>query len=474
MPNAARKCLLEARKDGGIPALGQSLKRRVGSPFGRNRKAAPETTQRAVTDIQLVEANFGKRDSLAAVAMEYMDAMAKYCMLLSDPAAEETEAFGAVPDIGTKLSERWRRCAWQQACGIVASWRRNGRDRDGSDRPVPKTITIKANANVVKVEPSDTPEFDLWLRISTLEKGQVIRVPVKIHDYGRSVIQDALSKEGWLASSCELRFAPGKQLGTGHWTLQLVAHTPKVTMRRYASVRGTDAGVANVVTDSRGTHYGKFAPGFLARVEKAMEKQKRKQKLNVCLGRKGLPAVPMHDGRVQREARNEIGRAVNTFLASLAPDEAVAKERLTVRGMKMKSRRMTRYLNAGQLGYSSELLERRMDEERIAYVAVNPAFSSQRCTRCEFFMRANRPSQPKFGCLWCGFAAHADEVGATNIGERFHDVALNASSVKQAETILLRRFWRRHRLDDSTGACSASARLVLHSLVKPPRVHVCA
>jgi transposase len=142
--------------------------------------------------------------------------------------------------------------------------------------------------------------------------------------------------------------------------------------------------------------------------------------------------------------------------------------------MKMKSRRMTRYLNAGQLGYSSELLERRMDEERIAYVAVNPAFSSQRCTRCEFFMRANRPSQPKFGCLWCGFAAHADEVGATNIGERFHDVALNASSVKQAETILLRRFWRRHRLDDSTGACSASARLVLHSLVKPPRVHVCA
>ncbi len=217
MPNAARKCLLEARKDGGIPALGQSLKGRVGSPFGRNRKAAPETTQRAVTDIQLVEANLGKRDSLAAVAMEYMDAMAKYCMLLSDPAAEETEAFGAVPDIGTKLSERWRRCAWQQACGIVASWRRNGRDRDGSDRPVPKTITIKANANVVKVEPSDTPEFDLWLRISTLEKGQVIRVPVKIHDYGRSVIQTRCPKRAGSRprASCASRRASSSAQGTG-------------------------------------------------------------------------------------------------------------------------------------------------------------------------------------------------------------------------------------------------------------------
>ena len=33
MPNAARKCLLESRKDGGIPALGPSFKGRVGSPL---------------------------------------------------------------------------------------------------------------------------------------------------------------------------------------------------------------------------------------------------------------------------------------------------------------------------------------------------------------------------------------------------------------------------------------------------------
>jgi Putative transposase DNA-binding domain len=474
MPNAARKRLRESREDGGIPALGPVLKGRVGSPFGRNRKAAPETTTRAVTDIQLVEANLGKRDRLAAVAMEYMDAVAQYCMILSDPAAEGTDSFGTIPDVGTELSERWQRCAWQQACGTVASWRTNGRDKDGSGRPVPKSIAIKANANVVKIEPSDTQEFDLWLRISTLEKGQVIRVPVKIHGYGRAVVQDALSKRGWLASSCELRFVPGRRPGPGRWALQLVAHTPKERKTwPYSSIRGTDAGVANVITDSRGTHYGKLAPGFLERVEKATEKHKRKQKLNACLVKKGLPTVPMHDGRVQREARNEIGRAVNDFIHSLGPGEAVAKERLTPGGMKMKSRRMTRYLKAGQLGYASDLLERRMDEERIPYAAVNPAFTSQRCPECEFFMRANRPTQARFECLWCGYAAHADEVGASNAVERFHDVALNRSSVRQAETILLRRFWRRHNLDHSTGACSASAGLVLHSPVKPPRVHVC-
>jgi transposase len=80
----------------------------------------------------------------------------------------------------------------------------------------------------------------------------------------------------------------------------------------------------------------------------------------------------------------------------------------------MKSRRMTRYLKAGQLGHASDLLERRMDEERIPYVTGNPAFTSQRCPECEFFMRANRPTQARFECLWCGHAAHADEVGATN------------------------------------------------------------
>jgi hypothetical protein len=73
--------------------------------------------------------------------------------------------------------------------------------------------------------------------------------------------------------------------------------------------------------EPRSGHHGSFAPGFLDRVEAANEKQRRKQKLNACLVRKGLSPVPLHDGKVQREARNEIGRAVNAFIDSLAPDE---------------------------------------------------------------------------------------------------------------------------------------------------------
>jgi hypothetical protein len=102
MPNVARKRLRECRKDGGISALGPSFKERVGSPFGRNRKAAPETTTRAVTDVQLVEANLGKRDRLAAVAMEYMD---------------------AVVDCRRSAHRRDRPCRWQYGWARPVEWR---------------------------------------------------------------------------------------------------------------------------------------------------------------------------------------------------------------------------------------------------------------------------------------------------------------------------------------------------------------
>jgi hypothetical protein len=39
-------------------------------------------------------------------------------------------------------------------------------------------------ANVVVIEPSGTPTFDFWLRISTLEVGKPILVPLAL--YGRA------------------------------------------------------------------------------------------------------------------------------------------------------------------------------------------------------------------------------------------------------------------------------------------------
>ena len=48
-------------------------------------------------------------------------------------------------------------------------------------------------------------------------------------------------------------------------------------------------------------------------------------------------------------------------------------------------------------------------------VAISPAYTSQRCSRCGHTEAGNRPSQAVFHCLSCGHAANADHNAACNI-----------------------------------------------------------
>ena len=45
---------------------------------------------------------------------------------------------------------------------------------------------------------------------------------------------------------------------------------------------------------------------------------------------------------------------------------------------------------------------------------VNPAYTSQTCSRCGHCEKANRKAQAKFLCVSCGYSAHADLNAAVN------------------------------------------------------------
>ncbi len=55
-------------------------------------------------------------------------------------------------------------------------------------------------------------------------------------------------------------------------------------------------------------------------------------------------------------------------------------------------------------------------------LAVPPAYTSQRCACCGHKAKENRPSQSKFECQACGYAANADVNGARNILAAGHAV----------------------------------------------------
>jgi IS605 OrfB family transposase len=383
---------------------------------------------KAITHLKLNRTNAGKLAALDRLADEYQRVTQCFVDLLINAQDRVPNKYADLPVLPTQLSARWQRCAWQQACGLVQSWFSNER----RNRPVLRNLCIQANANVVVLERSQTPTFDFWLRISTLDKGCPVRVPIKLYDNARHI----LAQYEKLCSGVTLN----KRGGQWYATLVVERHNQKTKAK---GVIGADIGMKAVVTTSDGKCYGEFSAQVQARLIKTAAKRTRKQKLNACLKKKSLPTVNLHDHRAEAYARNGIGQALNQMVVELPKDCAVALEKLNVQDMRFKSRQMNRLLKAHQLGFIRDRLKFKLDERGIRYRSVQPAYSSQQCSHCGFTFALNRRTQATFDCLWCGFQCHADVNAARNIAERFGDGALNALPFRQVEALLAVRFMQR-------------------------------
>jgi Putative transposase DNA-binding domain len=404
------------------------------------RIIAESKMKKAITHLNLNQTNPGKLHKLDELAAEYQRVVQAYVdwLIIHEVRLPDKYAHFPEQDIPTSLSDRWQRCAWQQACGIVRSWYSNERENP----PVLQNLCLQANANVVVIEPSCTPQFDYWLRISTLVPGHPVRIPITLYAHAR----ETLVQFPRLCSGVTLNRRDGKWFAT--FFVERKGPQP-----RASRVVGVDIGMVSIVSTARGRHYGQVSAALRRRVERANEKHRIKQKLNACLKRKGRAVVSLKNGKVEAFARNEIGRALNQMLDELPPRSKVALERLTVKDMHFRSRQMNRALRASQLGYVRDKLKFKLDERGIRYRSVQSAYSSQECSRCGF----TRCTVTEFHCLYCGFTANADENAAQVIAERFGDDELNALSLREVETVLALRFMC--RLPD---ARSASAGLELH------------
>ena len=393
--------------------------------------------KKAITHLKLEQANPGKLKRLDELASEYQRIVQAYVDWLISHEMRQPDKYAAVPEqeIPTKLSDRWQRCAWQPACGIVQSWYSNARENP----PKLQNVCLQANANGIVIERSKTAQFDYWLRISTLETGHPVRIPIKVYEHAKKM----LAQFPKLCSRVTLNRREGE------WFASFVVERngPKA---QAAEVLGVDIGMVSIVSTSHGRRYGQISPELRRRVERANAKRRRKQQLNACLKRKNRATVSLQDDKAEAFARNEIGRALNQRLDELPGGTKVALERLTVKDMRFKSRQMNRAVRASQLGYVGDKLKFKLDERGIRYRSVQPAYPSQQCSQCGFTISMNRRSQAEFHCLWCGFEANADENAASNIAERFSDEELNALPFRAVETTLAIRFMR--RLPDARSA----------------------
>ncbi len=431
----------------------------------KRKKKTKQALTHAVTHIRLIEANSGKLDALDQLVVVFAALCQQYVTLFCT--TETSPDKYADPVFESELSERWQRVCIQQAAGIAKSWRTNrqaaydayledlanyatakvkaetsGVPLDPKckepqwrewNMPELRVPCIQANANVVVVEKSANSTFDYWLRISTLDKGTPLRVPVKLASYHKKTLEGRTLNTSTTLHKCK-----------GIWwlTLSFDLDVPLETEPSAPRV-GADVGIANFITTSTGKRYGSFH-GKLARRQKLdREKCRRKAKLRACLKKKGITKLPSTSSasgqRLGRHVRQEINRAVNLMIAD-HPNARIIYEELSVASMRFKARSMNAYLYASNLAHIPKQIAWATAKRGMAAHTVKAAYSSQECSCCHSVDRANRPNQQTFLCRVCGYGTHADCNASQNLASRFGDNELAAcKGKKEVKTLLI---WR--------------------------------
>ncbi len=440
----------------------------------RTKKGEPQTITKAITHIGLEATNQGKLTALDALAEVYLELTQQYTTLFCTN--ELPNGFRA-PCFLTPLSERWHRVAIQHGAGIAKSWRSNranayqdsldaqasyreqqadGTLEEGTKAPewrewtVPtlRHLCIQANGNVAKLEKAEDSAFDYWLKLSTLDKGHPLLIPVQLADYHKEQLTDPeTGKRRTINSSVTLN-----KRDDVWWLTLTYDETIAVQTLSDAPVIGIDVGIANFITTSDGKQYGSFHGRLRDRQKRDREKRRRKAKLRKCLEKRGvpkekLPSTSSATGqRLMRHVRQSINRAV-TLCFEEHEGCQFAYEQLSVASMRHKARAMNAYLRASNLAHIPDQVIWNATKRGVQATRVKSAYSSQECRACHYVDRKNRPNQGTFHCKVCGHTTHADKNAAENIASRLGDLELRACQNRQeVKMLLMRRHeqWQQH------------------------------
>ena len=185
---------------------------------------------------------------------------------------------------------------------------------------------------------------------------------------------------------------------------------------KHVSVLGVDLGIRNIAVTSTGRFW---SGGELNHWHREYEKRR---------GDLQQTGTRWAHENVQRVGRKQTGRfeqMLHTISNELV-EEALENDCTHIIFEKLKgSRERLRHAKAVHKWAFHRLFEYvtyKPESEGIVVKQVNPAYTSQRCSKCGFTHEDNRPhnnGQDEFGCLKCGYDVHADYNAAKNIGLKY-------------------------------------------------------
>jgi IS605 OrfB family transposase len=202
----------------------------------------------------------------------------------------------------------------------------------------------------------------------------------------------------------------------GKWFLHASVEAPEAPLAQAINgFVGVDLGIVNIATSSDGDR----AAG--ARLNRY---RKRQQRLRARLqAKKTSSALRLLKKRRRKEARfaADVNHQISRRIVAEAQrtGRGIAAEQLTGIRARVRLRKPQRAaVHSWAFAQLGGFLAYKAQAAGVAFVEVDPAYTSQTCSTCGWVDKHNRRSQAAFECGRCGFVGHADHNAAINIADR--------------------------------------------------------
>lgn len=206
---------------------------------------------------------------------------------------------------------------------------------------------------------------------------------------------------------------------------------PARPLPRTGAAVGVDMGAASFLTTSDGQHvanprHGRTAADKLAKARQVVSRCKRGSNRR----RKAVRRVAALHAKVRRQ---RLDHAHKTALALVADYDVIVHEDLQVANMVRRPKPapngdgtyapngaaakagLNKSIHDAGWGVFLRVLASKAACADRELIAVDPRNTSRTCPRCGHCAAGNRVTQADFRCERCGYEAHADVVGATNV-----------------------------------------------------------
>ena len=180
---------------------------------------------------------------------------------------------------------------------------------------------------------------------------------------------------------------------------------------------GIDVGCVSFLTDSNGVQ---IKPLDLSK-ENATLKLRSKQLSNKKKGSKNRAKAKRRLQRQYLKIRNKRKDFLHKISKQYSENQTVVIEDLNIQSMtdKRKSyKELNRNILQQSWGTFFVMLEYKLKRNGGKLVKVNPAYTSQECSKCKAVDKKSRKSQAVYKCTSCGYETNADINAAINILNR--------------------------------------------------------